>query len=111
MLALASKFCLPRVVTGAMPHTVARSLRYTRHFDLNVAELRPRRALRRIISQQILRAQFVADFAKRLVQIPRGGRVIILPTRIVRELDQGVLAAGFASSAALDGNDDDRVDN
>ena len=52
-----------------MADSVGGSLGYARYFDLDAPELRERRALRRIISQQILRAQFVADFAEGLVEL------------------------------------------
>src|SRR5579864_1040899 len=94
-----------------MADAVGGSLRYARYVDRDAAKLRERRALRWIISQQILCPQFVADFVKRLVEISRRGSVVKLATRVVRELDQGMLSAGFTSGAALDGDDDDRVDN
>src|ERR1700720_2514959 len=69
MLRFVSVIKFSSVITGAMADSVGSSLGYARYFDINTPELRERRALRRIVSQQILRTQFVADFAKRLVEI------------------------------------------
>lgn len=75
-----------------MANPEPRGLRHTRYFDFDAAKLRERCALRRIIRQQILRAQFVADPTKRLVELLRRSRIVVLPAGIFRKLNQGVLA-------------------
>src|SRR5438477_287559 len=94
-----------------MAHMVSRRVRHPGHFDLDTAKFGKRGALRWIIREKILRPQFVAYFTERLVQLPNGGRVVVLSSRIFGKLNQRVFAAGFASCTALDGNDDNGIDD
>src|SRR5262245_59130003 len=66
---------------------------------------------RRVIGQEILGAQFVADLFKGSVELGFGGGVEVAASGVLGELDQGVFAAGVASGAGFDGDDDDAVDD
>src|SRR5215469_6378764 len=71
------------VIAGPMAHVIACRRRHTDDFDIDFPEIRKRRTLRRIVRQQILRAQFVADFVKCLVQLCDGGSVVVFPSRVL----------------------------
>ena len=94
-----------------MAHVKCIGLRHAADLHIDAAKLRERIALRRIISQQILRPQFIADLLKCLVQLRGRCRIIELPARVVGELNQRVLAAGLASGAAFNRHNNDRVDD
>src|SRR5215813_8050034 len=77
--------------------------------DLDTAEFGIGEPLAWVIRNEVLRAQFVADLAKRSVELVERAGVVILATSIARELDERVLAANVASGVALDGHDDDAI--
>jgi hypothetical protein len=64
----------------------------------------------RIVAKQILGAQVIADFRKRLVQ-PAVAYVEILAAGLFGQGDQRVLSARVAPGAGLDGHIDNRVDH
>src|SRR5271169_2561409 len=106
----ASEVRLRSVVASPMPHAIRRCLDRAQNRDLNTAKLRVRQALRRIVGQKVLSAEFVADLAEGIVQLRHRGRVVILASRVFRELDQGMFAAGLASCTVLDRHHDNAVD-
>src|SRR6202008_4652987 len=99
-----SKFRFYCVVTRSMPHMIRRRFGHPSNVHLDAAELRERRLLHRIVRQQILRAQFVTDLVKRLIELRGRSRVVELPSRVFGELNERVLSSRFASRAALNGN-------
>src|SRR5882672_4619528 len=99
-----------RIVPSTVSHPVRRRLGLSRDSNLNTAKLRIRQALRWIVSQQILRAQFLADLAEGVIQLHHRSRIVVLAARIFRELDQRMLASGLASRAVLDWHHDNAVD-
>src|SRR5580692_12344116 len=91
------------VVTNPMSHVVSRRIRRPGNSHLNATELRVRRTLRRIVGEQVLVAEFVADLAEDVIELRHRSRVVVLASRVFRELDQSMLAANLASGAILDG--------
>jgi hypothetical protein len=71
-----------RVIAGTMADVVVRGFWHTVHADLNAPEFR-KRLLRRVVSEQILRAQFVADFVECFIQLRNGSRVIIFAAGVI----------------------------
>ena len=76
-----------------------------------MAVFRIRKPLAGIVGDQVLRSQFLADLVKGRIQLFCRTGVEILSASIARELDQRVLAANVTSGIALDGHDDDAVQN
>src|ERR1019366_2040607 len=64
-----------------------------------------------VARDQVLSAQFVADLAEGRIQPLQAAGVKILSPGVARELNECVLPAGIASCAALNGNDDDAVED
>src|ERR1700686_2073626 len=71
-----------RVVPRATVRLVRTPRRRVRQVYPQLTEFRIRIALRRIVRQQILRPQFVADLLERVVQLRQGRCVVILPARV-----------------------------
>src|SRR5579871_1464980 len=93
-----------------MADSIGRRIWHTGDFYFNPAKVRERCVLRRIVGEQILRPEFVADLLESLIELRDGGRVIVLPPCVLGKLDQGMLAASFASRAAFNRNNDNRID-
>src|SRR5258705_11400630 len=96
-----SEVRLRTVIPGPMPHTKVVSFRHPVDIDLQAPELGVREAPRWVVRQQILHAQFVANLVERAVQLRERTRVVILPTRVFRELNQRMLATRVATRARL----------
>jgi len=90
---------------------VSRGLGPAQYIDLDAAKIGKRCPVNGIVGQQILRAQFIADLLEGVVELRYGGRVIIFAAGILGELDEGMLASGFAPGAALDGHHDNAIDD
>src|ERR1700731_1925485 len=78
---------------------------------MDAAELGVREALRWVVGQQVLGSKFVADLAECVVELRHGGGVVVFASGIFRELNEGVLSAGFSSSTAFDRHHDNTVDD
>src|SRR5271166_1316710 len=63
----------------------------------------------RVVGNQVLGTQFVADLAKCRVQLLKTAGVKVLASGVARELDQGMLSAYVPTGAVFDGNNDDAV--
>src|SRR5271157_76312 len=77
-----SERTLSRVVPRSIVRLIRASRRRVRQVHPQLTEFRIRIALRWIVRQQILRPQFVADLAERVVQLRQRRGVVILPARI-----------------------------
>src|SRR5580700_821963 len=99
------------VVAGAVADIVFRGFGPAQYVDLDAAKIGKRCPVNRIVGQQILRAQFVADFLESVVKLRDGGRIIMFTASIFGKLDEGVLASGFAPRAVFDGHHDNAVDD
>src|SRR5690348_10666667 len=79
------------------------------HFDAAVLGVGV--TLRGVVGEQVLGAKLVADLAEGVVELGNGGGVKVFAAGIGGDLDEGVFAAGIASGAGFDGDDDDAVDD
>jgi hypothetical protein len=79
---------LGRVVSRPVTHLKAGICGQPSDRYLDVAKLRIRKALRRIVRQQILGTQFIADLAKGFVELRQRRRVEILAAGVGGKLDQ-----------------------
>ena len=64
-----------------------------------------------IVSEKILRAQFVADGAKCLIELLDRRSIIIFSAGIFRELNQRMFAAGVAAGTGFNRHIDNAVDD
>src|SRR4051812_26473638 len=97
---------LHTVIPSPVPHVISRRVSDASDFDFYAPKFGERCALRGVIGQEILRTQFVTDFAEGFVELCNRCGVIIFPPGVLGDLNQGVLTAGFTSGAAFDGHDD-----
>src|SRR4051812_10347899 len=78
---------LGTVVTGAVAGLKIRCLRGA-YLDAQATEVTATKPFGRVIGQQILGAQLLADAAKGLVKALLAGGIIMLASSVVRELDE-----------------------
>ena len=68
-----------RVVAGAVANSVSCRVWRAHNLDLDAAEFRERVVFRWVVRQQVLRAQFVADFVEGVIELSNRRRVIVSP--------------------------------
>src|SRR3954469_11329792 len=101
---MTNKSCrLPGVVAGAMADFVIQPRLGEGDFD--AAEFGVGKLLLGVIADQVLRAQFLRDLMEGGIELGDTRGIVMFPTSIVGELDQGILATNVASGVGLDGND------
>src|SRR5208337_2651301 len=106
-----SERALARVVAGAIMRLKRTARRRVRQVHPQLTEFRIRMALGRIVGQQILGSEFVADLAEGVVQLRQRLGVVILAACIRGDLNQRMLAASVPPRVRFDGHDDDAVNN
>ena len=94
-----------------MAHLEAGRLGEAADGHLEASKVRARHTIGGIIGQQILGAKLVADLAEGVVDFVRGSSVKVAAAGVLGKLNQRVLAAGVATRAGLNGDDDDAVDD
>src|SRR5580704_14586837 len=94
-----------------MTDLVLRSIGVSAQAHMQTTKLGIGKPLGRVVSQQVLRAELIADLAKRAVELLQRTRIVILAPRVLRELDQRMLAAGVAAGARFYWHDDQAVDD
>src|SRR5581483_2076225 len=100
-----------RVIAGAMAGFVVGGGRKAGEFYFDTTKVRVGDPLRGVVGEKILGAEFVADGAKRLIELGDRGGVIIFAAGVFGKLNQCMFAAGIASGAGFDGDVDNAVDD
>src|SRR5579863_7445918 len=83
----------------------------SRDFHLDTAVIGIRGTPRRIVGQEILSTEFIADFLESFIKLRHRGGIKIFASGVFGDLDEGMFATEVASGAGFNGNNDDAVND